>query len=240
MGPVQVTVTTDVLPSKFKGKPPYVGLRIAGEDWSYSTENDECAAFFEGQKGRTFTIVAEGREQQAVLTYVGEAAPDPEPEREPAKPPAKAKSNRPPAGPPAGKKTSAPPPAASAPATGTHPPAQTAPPEPQRRTVPAETPEQAVLRVKRHANKVANTWVVSYAAALYAKQQVKEQLGIEVTQDQFQACVATICVQLERDGLHHAMPGGGVDAQGFYTWAPDVRPKGTAPASDNDGGGVNA
>ncbi len=229
MGPVKVTVKSDVLQSKFKGKPPYVMLEIGGEDYNYSTENDECAEFFEGQKGRSFTVVAEGSRENALLTYVGEAAPDPEPEQKPT-----AKS-RPPANPSKGR--GAPPPAQQAAPAQHAPPAEThAAPPARPPKAPAETPTEATNRVKRQANRIANVWVVAYAAALYAKQQVKEQLGQEVGNDLFHGCVSTICIQLHRDGLQNAMPTGGVDADGFYAVPPVVgRPAHQEP-SDNNGG----
>ena len=82
LGPVRVTVESDVLQSKFSKpgapKPDYVILNIAGESWNYSLENPTCGDVFEGQKGNTFTIVAEGggkgKEDSATVTYVGEAA----------------------------------------------------------------------------------------------------------------------------------------------------------------------
>lgn len=82
LGPVRVTVKSDVLQSKFSKpnapKPDYVILEIAGEEWNYSLENPTCGDVFEGQKGNTFTIVAEGggrgHEDSASVTYVGEAA----------------------------------------------------------------------------------------------------------------------------------------------------------------------
>ena len=82
LGPVRVTVKSDVLQSKFSKpnapKPDYVILEIAGEEWNYSLENPTCGEVFEGQKGNTFTIVADGggrgKEDSATVTYVGEAA----------------------------------------------------------------------------------------------------------------------------------------------------------------------
>jgi hypothetical protein len=86
MGPVEVTVKSDgAIPSKFKGKNPFVVLEIDGEEHTYNTENEDCASFFNGTKGRTFTIVAEGREGDAIITYVGESAEAPEPAKAPAK-----------------------------------------------------------------------------------------------------------------------------------------------------------
>lgn len=81
LGPVRVTVKSDVLQSKFSKpgapKPDYVILEISGEEWNYSLENPTCGGVFEGQKGNTFTVVADGggrgKEDSATVTYVGEA-----------------------------------------------------------------------------------------------------------------------------------------------------------------------
>ena len=213
MGPVKVTVKSDVLPSKFQGKPPYLELLIGNNLRQYSTENNECADFFQGQKGRSFTIVAEGSREQAIITYVGEAAPDPEPEQQPARQPAKAKSNRPPAQPPASGSNQ----------TANRPPPQQAPPPEQtngqhaeaaaRTPAPrqVETPEEKIRRAKEHANKVANVWLIAFRAGLYAREQIRSQLNQELGEQQFQACVSTIAVQLEKDGFHHQMPVGILD-----------------------------
>lgn len=82
LGPTRVTVKSDVLKSKFSKpnapKPDYVILEINGEDFNYSSENEGCADFFNGSKGKTFTLIAEGggkgNEATAAITYVGEAA----------------------------------------------------------------------------------------------------------------------------------------------------------------------
>jgi len=212
MGPVKVTVKSDVLKSKFQGKPDYVILQIGGEERNYNAENPECASFFEGQKGRSFTIVAEGTREEAIITYVGESAPDPEPEQPPAGK-AKPKSNRPPAQPPAsrskGTANRPPPPAQeeSPPNGDDHPPAEsrTAQRPPAR---PQESPEDKVRRAKEHANKVANVWIIAFKAGLYAREQIREQFTHEMSEAQFQSCVSTIAVQLEKDGFHHQMPTG--------------------------------
>ena len=90
MGPVRVTVLSDVMPSKFSKpgtpRPDWVALKIGNEDKIYTVENESCGEFFQGQKGRTFTLVAEGSREQATLTYVGEAAPQAQPQRQYARP----------------------------------------------------------------------------------------------------------------------------------------------------------
>jgi len=60
-------------------------LEISGEEWGYNLENPTCGEVFEGQKGNTFTIVADGggkgKEDTATVTYVGEAAGEEAPAR---------------------------------------------------------------------------------------------------------------------------------------------------------------
>jgi hypothetical protein len=221
MGAVTVTVKSDVLQSQFKGKPDYVVLEIDGEDRNYNTENEECAEFFADQKGVAMVIEASGRDDDAVITYIGE--PDPADER----PARRGREDRdrgrgkPPRakGPPAarGRAASAPDDRGrgkETPARDDAPQGQPAP-QPTRSCKPPpkpeETPEQKLVRTRVHANKVANVWLVAYKAGCYARTQVKEQLGIELPAEQFQTCVSTICVQLEKDGFHHFMPTGVMD-----------------------------
>ena len=71
-GPTRVTVKTDLLKSKYNDK-EYVALIIGNDERNYNPENQACAEFWRGQKGKTFTVVAEGREAEATLTYVGES-----------------------------------------------------------------------------------------------------------------------------------------------------------------------
>lgn len=234
MSPVQVTITSDVLESKFPGKPPYVALKIDGEERNYNTENDDCADFFEGQKGRTFTIIAEGRDADASITYVGESAAG-QTARDP-EPPAKkdGRRSRPPAEKP-GRRSNAPPPAKES----TAPPPQTTPPPPRQRAAgpppvnggkpPQETPEQRVLRARQHANRVANVFLIAYSAGNFARLQVRDKFGQEMSEAQFQSCVSTIAIQLEKDGFHHQMPTGIIDLGGT------AKEKEKEPTSDNDG-----
>lgn len=105
MGAVEIEVASDVLESKYPGKPPYVGLKIDGEDYNYTTENDECAAFFDGLKGQTLTVVASGggrgKEDTARVELAGDA-PTPKAKATPA-----AKSTQPAAKSPAAAKPAA-------------------------------------------------------------------------------------------------------------------------------------
>lgn len=83
MGPVSVTVKSGVLKSRYAGKANYVELLINGVIRNYNCENPACEAFWNGQVGQTFTIVAEGSREQATINYVGRAADAPPPTQPP-------------------------------------------------------------------------------------------------------------------------------------------------------------
>lgn len=135
MGPVAVTV--DGEPRYVKSKDKFaVDLTMAdGTQRSYWCENEACKEFFKGQKGAAFSLVAAGRDEDAVLTYVGQAAAtlpaktaNPPPKQPNAPPPQNQHQNNPPA-------------AESVPA------GQAPPPK------PAETAEQAVKRAEFHIGR---------------------------------------------------------------------------------------
>lgn len=209
MGPVTVTIRSDVLKSKFQGKPDYVLLDIAGEERIYNVENADCAEFFRGHKGRTFAILAEGTKEDATIGYVGEAASEPEPEEQPparntakapARPPARGKGPPPSAaGPPA--RQNAPPPAQTRAAA---PPAQQAARPAQG--APQESPEQKLGRSRAYAARLAVAHGVAYAAARYARTQVRERFQEEISDIDFSGIVMNFLIQLERDGFVNGLP----------------------------------
>lgn len=210
-GPVKVTVKSDVLKSKFKGKSDFVILQYNGEERNYNVENPECGAFFKGQNGRSFALIAEGRAEDATLEYVGESAAEPEEQEEerprrraPAKPPKE----------PVGRHR--PPPRADARHEEPDPEDDGRDPEPVRQparppkpaAAPAETPEQKLLRVRVAAAKMANLELVSFASARYIREQVKAQFGEELTPEHFQGICTTIAIQLAKMDMMGVIPGG--------------------------------
>ena len=87
LGPIRVTVKTDVMPSKFKGKSPYVVLLIDGHERNYSCENEECQKALIGLKGRTIMMEATGGREDARIIVAGATAPQGgEPASQPAQP----------------------------------------------------------------------------------------------------------------------------------------------------------
>lgn len=240
-GEVQITVIEERKQSKFRGKPDYAVIRLEGRNRNYEFENDGCGDFFEGQTGVTMVILAEGSREDATLTYIGEGSTDdrgeePPPARPPARKPAGRAQGAPPArtAQPPARESSAPPARQSAPARGqTGGTGQTTTQAPKRTE---ETPAQRVQRARVHAAKVANVWLIAFQAATYARREAEEQLGQKVNDDQFRACVSTICVQLEKDGFHHLMPASALNLN--PKTEPSAPPKENKPAepSDNDGG----
>lgn len=84
MGPVTVLVTSDVMQSKYQGKPNYVMLEIDGVKRRYDCENEACETFFDQQKGQTLTVEAVGRGEDAGFNLAeegGEAPPQQPPPR---------------------------------------------------------------------------------------------------------------------------------------------------------------
>jgi hypothetical protein len=77
-GPVRVTVKTDVMKSKFAGKPPYIVLAFDGEgERNYSIESDDCQTALANMKGRSIMIEAtgSGRDGSAAIKVLGAGAP---------------------------------------------------------------------------------------------------------------------------------------------------------------------
>ena len=71
LGPVRVKVKTDVMASKFKGKPNYVVLEMDGAERNYTCENEACEAALRGLKGRTIMIEATGSREEAAIKVLG-------------------------------------------------------------------------------------------------------------------------------------------------------------------------
>lgn len=112
-GPMRVTV--DGAPRRLKKNNHLVvdlTLHKAGEPSvavSYYAENEACANFFAGHKGKTFTIVAagggKGQEETGTITYVGESGAPAQPPPQaapPANAPAPQQAHPPAAAPPSG------------------------------------------------------------------------------------------------------------------------------------------
>lgn len=177
MGTIKVTVKSDVLKSKFKNQNNYVVLLIDRAERNYLLDTTELESWFDGLKGRTFTLLAEGstKDGTAQLTYVGEAmpeAPGNEPADEPAgRPPAKPRSVKPPAQPPRGR-NAAPPPREGKPRQTATPPATGA-----RRADPVDT----VINMKRFMARRGNALRLAADESLRLIREFSEAHGVKWT-----------------------------------------------------------
>lgn len=82
-GPVRVTVEHEAQESTKKKGSWYITLKINGRTRYYNPENQACLDFFNGTKGKTFTIIADGggkgEEESATIEYVGEGVSEAQP-----------------------------------------------------------------------------------------------------------------------------------------------------------------
>ena len=72
--PVTVKVIKEEHESSKKKGSFYVTLLIDGMERYYNSENEKCGAAFKGQVGKTISICAEGRDEDAIITVVGAPA----------------------------------------------------------------------------------------------------------------------------------------------------------------------
>lgn len=101
-GPLQVTILSDVLKSKFKrdGQDAYyISFRHNGKEHQYNVENDQCKNALQGLKGKTVELSATGSrdEAQVFAEVVGGSA-----NRPPTSKPSSQRSEPPPRREPAG------------------------------------------------------------------------------------------------------------------------------------------
>lgn len=191
MGPVRVKVLTDVLKSQYNGG-EYVFLEVNGEERTYTMENPTCSEFFREQKGRVFTLVAEGSREQAVLTYVGEAASTPPPSTPPPR--------RQTAPPPAPVQQAAPPPV-------TRPPSGPPPVAARQSTPPPSVPEDRALKQARiYIARRVSLMKITMKATSYLGSELKA-MGLDIMDpEMFNSINATLFISAERAGMASFLP----------------------------------
>lgn len=204
-GPVTVNVASEVKKSKFPGKPNYVYLKVLDkatgqftEERPYNIDNPSCEAFFAGQKDRTFVIVAEGKAEQATITYVGESAANMTPAA--GAPPAAA---RPPA-------SSPPPPPSCPPVAAPAPPAPSHPTGAPPPMPPRMTREEALVQTKRFIGMRLSLLKVCIKAVSTLQPEYKALMKVDMSEETFRAWVTSLYISGESQGL--AMRSGFADA----------------------------
>lgn len=198
-GPVTIKVASEARKSKFQGKPNFIYLVLNGEERAYNFDSQACEAFFNGQNGRTFAVIAAGDREGATLTYVGESAANMQ-----AAPP------RPPAAyvaPP----TAAPPPATYTPPPAT-PPAQHTPPVPYVSPPPVAgmSQAQALKETKLFVARRLSLLKCCVRAVASVMPEYKALTKADMSEDVFQKFATTLYISAEAQGL--AMRSGFADA----------------------------
>lgn len=72
--PLRVMLTSDVKPSKFAGKPPWVAFKVDGDpgEYQYTVENDACGAALSGlPRNVWFLLTAAGSRESATIHASG-------------------------------------------------------------------------------------------------------------------------------------------------------------------------
>jgi len=71
---------------------------------------------------------------------------------------------------------------------------------------PSDVYAQAMREAKKHAARVANVWLMAYAAARNARTRLIRDIREDTTEPIFQDCITIICQQMLRDNVHVTMP----------------------------------
>lgn len=199
MGQVWAQVTSDVIPSKFAGKPPFCAMIINGVEYSYSCENPGCEDALRGYAGQTIMLQAFGSRDAATIQVVqaqgGAPAPAapahaPVPNRTPQKP--VAPRNTPP--------SSVRPPA----------PAPQAPP-----TRPAQkTQDQALNDAATYVARCGILMQLCHKAAVQTKREYDAEFAALIAtghvprmeMEQVQASASCLFISAQRAGHADALP----------------------------------
>ena len=170
IGPARAVVASNVTPSKFDGKPPWVALDFQNgmPNRLYNVENDACGKAFDGHVGELVFFQAFGSRDTATIQITD-------------------------AQPAAGGQPHAPAPSQD------QPPAfdQAAPQPPQSQ---APQPSSSAGNVDETLAKVSNLMCRALQGARYVDRWYAEAYGQPLTPDQFQAITSTIFIAADRRG----------------------------------------
>lgn len=190
-GPMEITITSDVLASKFQGKPNYVSFNHAGKSHQLNLENARCEAALRGRTGQTVTIEASGTREEADIAVYAPSGQATQP----------AAAQQPPRQAPAPQQAAA-------------PPAQRAAAPPQRQeAAPAQaelptaaTPDDPVREAKQTIMQIANLYLeCSLCVQKYVAPSYKRLTGEEMSEAKQQAAASSIFIKADKLGLQTRM-----------------------------------
>lgn len=224
-GRVVVQITSDVIASKFAGKPPFVGMTLAGAERNYSVENEACANALRGRKGQTVLLEATGRDTDAAINLyaapVGASAGTPTPQ---AAPPAPAPQAPAPLAPPLG--AAYPPAPQPAPAPVAPPPQAPAAPQPLPPQVsfpPSHDPTQQVIDLNVFMQRRANGMVLAARKTLGAieafslqnglpwDENMRKNVAANIAEEMTKTMFTTLFLTADRAGRFDNFPPGDIN-----------------------------
>lgn len=215
LGPVEVEIKTDVLPSQYRGQNDYVIMILDGYDRNYSCENDDCADALKGLQGQIVIIEATGSKEDAQVIVSeatgggGQQERRPEPRRQERQPAGRQErsngtrqESRAQERQPDSRRDERP---ASEPA-----PRQERQPAKQPAT---KTPEDvakaeawAVHGFKQGLGRFINAEIMIHQAAVIAETEIKERTGKVLSEAAFQAMTSSAWIYLKDTGKLQALP----------------------------------
>jgi len=201
-GQVEAYVETDVLNSKYQGKPPYVMLRINGESRRYDTENPDCADAFRGLKGCNVTFEAwSNREQNSAgINILSQQQGGNQPPRQSNPPPAQ-DNNPQPQPPPQNHNTQSQPPDRSSYQSSSG-------------NAGHRASEDTELEAKKQMNRIAKVYALAYDAGVVVRDAIAEKHGEQMSDAHFQGMVTALYIEGNRKGLHSMMKVGRIYEEG--------------------------
>lgn len=183
LGSIQCVIKSDILHSKYEGKPDYCILVASGVERNYSTENEACAAALRGRKGQSVTLTFLGSRDDATIQVAGGEALSA----------AKAPATAPPTAQQQQQQQSQ---------------SQSQSPPPQRAAPPQAAPEDGVRQAGMRIMKFANLLDKNLDAAVWLSERFakKHPNQKQMTTEDIRSIAMSLQIASERAGLADLMP----------------------------------
>jgi hypothetical protein len=194
---VNVFVETDIMKSRYEGKPDYVMMKVGGMSRRYSIENPACAEVFNGQKGMTMDIEAKGKGDDAsieVYNVTNEGQPEPQQPQQPQ--PEPRQSHLPPA---------------HRPAPSSQP--EYVQPDNERESLQPSSAVDSEAEVAKMLNRIAKVYSRSYDAGSAVRAAVLSKHGDQMSEGHFQGMVTALYIEACRKGAPQMMKVGQINPE---------------------------
>jgi len=174
---VEVTIKSEVTPSKYSGKPPFVTMVVDRVERNYNVENDACADALRGRIGQKVVLRAFGSREEATIEL---EQGTPEPQRN-------APAQQPRSQQPKGN-------------TNTRQQPSNAPTQPQ------SGGKSPLMLAKEDRNRICNLELLALEGAVGVMYDFNARHDFEMSFEQLQAVAAHVFMNLKDRGHLDAMP----------------------------------